>query len=151
MWAKTEMKILFLWKLKILICWFILLYHCLGVTGVKHVHNEYILADGEKNDTSDLKRKLTALATRLLIGKIVTELYSKNTSFDKNCGCKALTFWITRQPYIWRLSVNTFPRSLLASSLLCDGIPCSKNYKDINIIKHVYANRMQWESFCILR
>jgi len=38
------------------------------------------------------------------------------------------TFWITRQPYICRLRVSTWPSSLLASSLLWESLPCSKNW-----------------------
>lgn len=37
------------------------------------------------------------------------------------------TFWITRQPYICRLKGIIWPASWYASSLLCSGVPCSKN------------------------
>ena len=39
------------------------------------------------------------------------------------------TFCMTRQPYIWRLKLRTWPTSFSASSDLCSGLPCSKNCK----------------------
>jgi hypothetical protein len=40
------------------------------------------------------------------------------------------TFWITLQPYIWRLKGKTWPTSLVPRSLLCSRVPCSKNCSD---------------------